>query len=193
MAAQLTEIVTDAVLLVHKEGEPIDLHMIERMHMLHRLDSDSRLVRGLVMDHGGRHPDMPTTVENAHVMILNVSLEYEKAEHSSTFVYATAAERERLVGAERKFVDDKVRKIIELKRAVCTPENKMGFVIINQKGACVGWAWWAFSCRGEEGGVFHSPTPGSSSFNRLILACGTAQGAFETCSAGPSLLGSGPS
>jgi hypothetical protein len=26
------------------------------MHMKHRLESDSRLVRGLVLDHGARHP-----------------------------------------------------------------------------------------------------------------------------------------
>jgi T-complex protein 1 subunit zeta len=64
MAAQLTEMVTDAVLCVRVEGEPIDLHMIERLHMLHRTEKDSRLVKGLVLDHGSRHPDMPTHLEN---------------------------------------------------------------------------------------------------------------------------------
>jgi T-complex protein 1 subunit zeta len=56
--------VTDAVLCVRKEGEPIDLHMVERLHMLHRTEHDSRLVKGLVLDHGSRHPDMPSYVEN---------------------------------------------------------------------------------------------------------------------------------
>ena len=134
MADQLTEIVTDAVLLVRREGEPIDLHMVERMHMLHRTDRDSRLVRGLVLDHGGRHPDMPSYLENVFVLSCNVSLEYEKTEHSATFVYTTADEREKLVSAERRFVDEKVKKILELKRAVCTPENKATMVVINQKG-----------------------------------------------------------
>ncbi|RYG49921.1 hypothetical protein EON66_12445, partial [archaeon] len=82
MADQLTEIVTDAVLTVRREGEPIDLHMVERMHMLHRTDKDSRLVKGLVMDHGGRHPDMPSYMENCYIMIGNISLEYEKTEHT---------------------------------------------------------------------------------------------------------------
>ena len=36
LADQLTDIVTDAVLIVRRDGEPIDLHMVERMHMLHR-------------------------------------------------------------------------------------------------------------------------------------------------------------
>lgn len=134
MADQLTEIVTDAVLCVRKDGEPIDLHMIERLHMLHRTERDSRLVKGLVLDHGARHPDMPTYLENCYILICNISLEYEKSEVTSSFVYSTAEEREKMVAAERKFTDDKVRKIIELKRAVCTPENKKNFVVLNQKG-----------------------------------------------------------
>jgi len=64
-------------------------------------------VRGLVLDHGSRHPDMPASLENAWVMIGNFSLEYEKTEHNSTFVYSTAEEREKLVEAERRFTDDK--------------------------------------------------------------------------------------
>jgi T-complex protein 1 subunit zeta len=39
-----------------------------------------------------------------------------------------------MVDAERRFTDEKVRKIIEFKRSVCTPENGKSFVIINQKG-----------------------------------------------------------
>ena len=40
--------------------------------------SETQLVRGLVLDHGARHPDMPKRVENAYILTLNVSLEYEK-------------------------------------------------------------------------------------------------------------------
>jgi T-complex protein 1 subunit zeta len=52
--------------------------MIEIMKMQHRTENDSRLVRGIVLDHGARHPDMPRRVENAFILTLNVSLEYEK-------------------------------------------------------------------------------------------------------------------
>jgi T-complex protein 1 subunit zeta len=58
--------------------DPIDLHMVEIMKMQHRTASETQLVRGLVMDHGARHPDMPKRVENAFILTLNVSLEYEK-------------------------------------------------------------------------------------------------------------------
>lgn len=134
LADQFTEIVTDAVLTIRKEGQPIDLHMVERMHMAHRTATDSRLVKGLVMDHGARHPDMPKYLENCCILTCNVSLEYEKTEVNSGFFYSTAEEREKLVSAERVFTDAECRKIIDFKRRVCTPENGKNFVVINQKG-----------------------------------------------------------
>jgi T-complex protein 1 subunit zeta len=44
----MTEAVTDAVLTIAEPGQPIDLHMVEVMHMTHKLGTDSRFVRGLV-------------------------------------------------------------------------------------------------------------------------------------------------
>jgi T-complex protein 1 subunit zeta len=78
LADKLTDMVVDAVLCVRKPDEPIDLFMVEIMHMKHRFDSDTRLVEGLVLDHGARHPDMKKHVENCYILTCNVSLEYEK-------------------------------------------------------------------------------------------------------------------
>lgn len=78
VADALTEAVVDAVLAIAQPGVPIDLHMVEIMKMMHKNETDTRLVKGLVMDHGARHPDMPKRVEDAFVLTLNVSLEYEK-------------------------------------------------------------------------------------------------------------------
>lgn len=134
--------------------------MVEIMKMQHRTASETQLVRGLVLDHGARHPDMPKRVENAFILTLNVSLEYEKtygkffpwlslfyclikllysSEVNSSFFYSTAEQREKLVESERRFTDAKVKKIIELKNLVCdqavdSKEKKKNFVIINQKG-----------------------------------------------------------
>lgn len=86
----MTEIVVDAVLSIKKEGRPIDLNMVEIMHMVHRTATDTRLIRGLVLDHGARHPDMPTRLENCYVLTCNINLEYEKTEVNSSFVYSNA-------------------------------------------------------------------------------------------------------
>ncbi|GME91343.1 unnamed protein product [Ambrosiozyma monospora] len=106
--------------------------MIEIMSMMTQTAKDTEFIKGLVLDHGARHPDMPKRVENAHVLILNVSLEYEKTEVNSSFYYSSAEQRDKLVASERKFVDEKLKKIVELKKEVCS--NGEGFVIINQKG-----------------------------------------------------------
>jgi len=167
LADQLTEIVTDAVLAVRQPGQPIDLHMVERMHMVHRFDKDSKLVRGLVLDHGARHPDMPTYVENAYILTCNVSLEYEKSEVNSNFVYSTPEERQRLVEAERRFTDEKVKKIIELKKQVCTPENGFTFVVINLKGIDP----LSLDMFAKEG-IIGIRRAKRRNMERLVLACG---------------------
>lgn len=51
---------------------------------------------------------------------------------NSGFFYKSAEERDKLVKAERKFIEERVCKIIELKNKVCA-DNKKGFVVINQK------------------------------------------------------------
>merc|ERR1719287_329251 len=108
--------------------------MAEVMHMKNKLVTDTRLVRGMVMDHGTRHPDMPKRLQNCYILTLNVSLEYEKSEVNAGFFYSSSGQRDKLVESERKFTDEKVKKIIELKRKVCTEENKKSFVVLNQKG-----------------------------------------------------------
>ncbi|ODV68228.1 T-complex protein 1 zeta subunit [Hyphopichia burtonii NRRL Y-1933] len=132
----LAPIVTDAVLTVKSDEDmkKLDLHMIEIMTMQYGNVKDTELIKGLVLDHGARHPDMPRRLENAYVLILNVSLEYEKTEVNSGFFYSSAEQREKLVASERKFVDEKLKKIIELKNQVCELNSNKNFVIINQKG-----------------------------------------------------------
>jgi T-complex protein 1 subunit zeta len=78
---------------------------------------------------------MPKRLEKCFILTLNVSLEFENTEVNSTFFYSSAEEREKLVASERKFTDDKVRKIVELKNKVCSGEkSNYGFFVVNQKG-----------------------------------------------------------
>ncbi|KAB1211175.1 T-complex protein 1 subunit zeta [Morella rubra] len=133
LADQLTDIVVNAVLCIRKPEESIDLFMVEIMHMRHKFDVDTRLVEGLVLDHGSRHPDMKRRAENSYILTCNVSLEYEKSEINSGFFYSNAEQREAMVAAERRQVDERVQKIIELKNKVCSGNDK-NFVVINQKG-----------------------------------------------------------
>ena len=115
----MTEAVVDAIQCIapeqHAEGgdaddveimdstlaAPLDLQRIEIMDMEQKMGTDSRFVNGLVLDHGGRHPDMPKVLHNCHIMTCNVTFEYEKTEVQSGFFYSNAEEREQLEAAAR--------------------------------------------------------------------------------------------
>jgi T-complex protein 1 subunit zeta len=134
IADPMAEVCVDAVRCIKKPNTALDLHMVEILHMKNKLVTDTRLIKGLVLDHGARHPDMPKRLENCYILTCNVSLEYEKSEVNAGFFYSSAEQRDKLVESERKFTDEKVRKIVALKKKVCTEENKKTFVVINQKG-----------------------------------------------------------
>uniref|UniRef100_A0A4X2L1F9 Chaperonin containing TCP1 subunit 6B n=1 Tax=Vombatus ursinus TaxID=29139 RepID=A0A4X2L1F9_VOMUR len=126
----------------------------------------TRLIRGLVLDHGTRHPDMKKRIEDAFVLTCNVSLEYEKTEVNSAFFYKTAEEREKLVKAERQFIEDRVNKIIKLKRKVCDDEKK-GFIVLNQKGIDL----FSLDVLAKEG-IVALRRAKRRNMERLTLACG---------------------
>lgn len=113
-------------------NRPIDLNRVEIMAMQRKMATQSRFVNGLVMDHGGRHPDMPKVLTNCHIMTCNVTFEYEQTEVQSGFYYSSAEEREKLVESERKWLDERCRTVVDFKRSVC--KDGESFVIINQKG-----------------------------------------------------------
>lgn len=112
LAHKITEAVVDAIQCIYpdikgeNQSRPIDLNMVEVMSMQRRMGTDSRFVNGLVLDHGGRHPDMPSILKNCHIMTCNVTFEYEKTEVQSGFFYSNAEEREKLVESERKWLDE---------------------------------------------------------------------------------------
>jgi T-complex protein 1 subunit zeta len=131
---QMSSAVVDAIKTISSDADaPIDLHRIEILTLQRRSALESRFIAGLVLDHGGRHPDMPDELKNVKIMTCNVSLEYEQTETQAGFAYQTAAEREKLVESERKWLDERCRKIVEFKRSVCK-DGEFTFCIINQKG-----------------------------------------------------------
>lgn len=47
------------------------------MHMKHKLDADTKLVKGLALDHWARYPDLPRRLENYYILTCNISLEFD--------------------------------------------------------------------------------------------------------------------
>lgn len=162
----LTDVCVDSILTIRQGDRPVDLHMIEVMEMQHKTETDTQLVKGVVMDHGSRHPDMPKRLENAYILTCNVSLEYEKSEVNSGFFYKTAEEREKFVRAEREFIEQRVKKIVEIKRKLCDGTDKT-FVVINQKGIDP----FSLDTLAKEG-IMALRRAKRRNMERLALACG---------------------
>lgn len=79
---------------------------------------------------------MRQTLVYIHIRFLKP---FRCSEVNSGFFYSSAEQREKLVESERRFVDAKVKKIVDLKNLVCdqtvdAKEKKKTFVVINQKG-----------------------------------------------------------
>lgn len=175
LAEQLTPSIVDAVMAIHRPPTKPDLHMVEIMKMQHRTASDTQLIRGLALDHGPRHPDMPKRVTDAYILTLNVSLEYEKSEINSGFFYSNAEQKDKLVESERKFVDSKLRKIVDLKKQMCGDDPKKGFVVVNQKG--IDPLSLDVLCKN---GIFALRRAKRRNMERLQLICGgTAQNSVD--------------
>jgi T-complex protein 1 subunit zeta len=133
IAEKMSKILVEAILTIFQKGYQLDLNMIEIMQIENHNEMDSRWVKGIVLDHGARHPDMPKLVNNAFILLCNASLEYEKTDLNSRFVICSTFQNENLFTKERRLIDKKIHKIIQLKRFVCKDKNR-NFVIINQKG-----------------------------------------------------------
>mmetsp|Transcript_20246 Transcript_20246/g.50625 ORF Transcript_20246/g.50625 Transcript_20246/m.50625 type:complete len:374 (-) Transcript_20246:1689-2810(-) len=129
----ISKIAVDAVLTIQRQKEISDINLIEILQMEDQNDSESRFIRGIVLDHGARHPDMPKILHNVFILVCNISLEYEKSEINSNFISNSSEKQEKLSSKERDIIDKKINKIIQLKRLVCKGGNK-SFLIVNQKG-----------------------------------------------------------
>ncbi|MES1921672.1 hypothetical protein MHBO_003201, partial [Bonamia ostreae] len=78
--------------------------------------------------------EMAKISKNCYLLILNVSLEYEKTEVNSQFYFNNADQRAEMVSAERNKVNSRIDTIVALKQKVCSKDKTASFVVINQKG-----------------------------------------------------------
>ena len=134
LADHLADVCVDAVLTIYTPGRQLDLHMVERLTMEHLTEQETRFVPGLVLDHGPRHPAMPTRLTNAAILTCNISLEFAKPVVNTTMTYSTGDERQAMVAAERSHITAALDRIVALKDEVCASDPARSFVLINEKG-----------------------------------------------------------
>ena len=133
LSKKLADILSEAILTVYREGEEIDIQMIEIISIENQIEFESRFVKGIVLDHGSRHSGMPNILYDSFILLCNISLEYETTEFESEISFNCCDNQQKFLLKEREYVDQKVKKIIQIKRSVCK-DKKKGFLVVNQKG-----------------------------------------------------------
>lgn len=127
----LVDIVIKALISLTTSGK-IDLDMVEIMQMEGGDVRDSIFVDGLVLDHSGRHHEMPMSLENVCVLVGNISLEYEKPEINAEFYYSSASQRDEFVKQEKEHILRRARRIAEFAGEL--KKEGRNLILLTEKG-----------------------------------------------------------
>jgi thermosome len=124
---QLADIAVDAILYVaQKVGEEyradLDDIMVEKKPG--ESVTDTKLIKGLVLDKEVVHPGMPKRVEKARIALLDTALEIEKTEFDAKINIETPEQMEAFLHEEENMLRDMVEKV------AATEAN----VVVCQKG-----------------------------------------------------------
>lgn len=127
----LVDIVIKAIISL-STTKSFDTNMIEVIKMEEGDIRDSEFIEGLVLDHGARHHAMPTQLDNVCVLIMNMSLEFEKPEINAEFFYNSAEQRDMLCKAEREFILKKAQEIADF--ALELQKDGKSLLVVSEKG-----------------------------------------------------------
>jgi len=111
---QLAEIVVEAVLdVAEKVGDEIRVDLDDIMVEKKTGESvtDTKLIKGIILDKEGVHPGMPKRVENAKIALLDTALEVEKTEFDAKITIETPEQIESFLKEEENMLQEMVDKI----------------------------------------------------------------------------------
>jgi len=72
---------------------------------------DTELINGIILDKERVHPDMPTVVKNAKILLLNAALEVKKTEVDAQIRITDPEQLQKFLDQEEKMIRDMVEKI----------------------------------------------------------------------------------
>lgn len=134
IAENIAKIAVDSFNSIYKNStRSPGLELLEIIEMGESNASETQFVDGLVLDHGNRHPKMPTSLENVAIIISNISLEYEKVEINAGFYYKSADQRQDLAENERMHIINRANRIVEFAEQLKKQTGK-NVVFITDKG-----------------------------------------------------------
>ncbi len=123
----LAEIAVKAVKAVAEEVNgkiKVDLDNIKVEKKQGGSVEDTELINGIILDKERVHPDMPTVVKNAKIILLNAALEVKKTEVDAQIRITDPEQLQKFLDQEEKMIKEMVDKI----------KNSGANVLICQKG-----------------------------------------------------------
>ena len=123
----LAEIAVKAVKAVAEEVNgkiKVDLDNIKVEKKQGGSVEDTELINGIILDKERVHPDMPTVVKNAKILLLNAALEVKKTEVDAQIRITDPEQLQKFLDQEEKMIKEMVDKI----------KNSGANVLICQKG-----------------------------------------------------------
>jgi thermosome len=110
----LSDIAVDAVLQIAEEsngGYKVDLDMIKIEKKPGASMTDTRLIKGLIIDKEVVHDGMPKIIKNATIGLLNAAMEIEKTEFDSKISIETPDQMQAYLDQEEQMLRDMVTKV----------------------------------------------------------------------------------
>ena len=110
----LAKLAVDAILQVAEkteEGYRVDVDNVKIEKKPGESITDTKLIRGIVLDKEVVHPGMPKRVENAKIALLNCPLEIEKTEFDAKINIESPEQMEAFLKEEERMLQEMVDKI----------------------------------------------------------------------------------
>ncbi|NMB78818.1 MAG: thermosome subunit [Methanomicrobiales archaeon] len=109
----LCDIIVKAVISVIDAEGKADLAHINVEKKVGGSVDDSILVKGMAIDKERAHPEMPKSVKNAKILLLNAPLEFKKTEVNATIKISTVGQAQAFLESEQHMVEAMVDKVIK--------------------------------------------------------------------------------
>jgi thermosome len=114
----LCDIIVKAIGFVTDDQGKADLAHINVEKKVGGSVNDSALIEGMVIAKERAHPNMPRSVRDAKILLLNVPLEFKKTEVNATIRISTPGQAQAFLDGEEQMVHAMVEKVIASKASV---------------------------------------------------------------------------
>jgi len=106
----ISQVIVDAALAIEENGK-VDIDDITIIKKQGESLSDTQLIRGLILDKEKVHGDMPSSVKDAKILLLNTALETNKTEFDSKLNIETADQVQQFLDREQSALKEMADKI----------------------------------------------------------------------------------